>query len=431
MGRRGFGEQVDDSIDRSGLNERWVGVQMAANRVNLRDLTHAQTVALAATLKLPAYRADQLFRWVHGRGLTDLAQMTDLSLALRAELAEKASIEQLAVDLEQVSKDGTRKLRLRTGDARLIETVLIPDRDGGAGSEESGDEEEDNQAFRGGRSLDDNNGPNPRRPKLTQCVSSQVGCALDCTFCATAKLGFGRNLTAGEIVSQVYFAEALMRDLPEHDNTRRAGADHVTNLVFMGMGEPLHNYSELVRALTILTDSRGLALSRRRITVSTAGLVPAIRKLGQEAVRVHLAISLNASNDAVRDRIMPINRKWPIAALIEAVREFPLERRRRVTFEYVLLADVNDRLEDAARLAALLRGIPCKVNLIPWNPHPLSDFRRPSDRTIVDFQNELKARGLAVYVRRSRGDDIDAACGQLAARQAPPVTLRTRPASAL
>jgi 23S rRNA (adenine2503-C2)-methyltransferase len=265
----------------------------------------------------------------------------------------------------------------------------------------------------------------PRRPKLTQCISSQVGCALDCTFCATATLGFGRQLTAGEIVDQVYRARRLVAALPDDDPTRRAGADHVTNLVFMGMGEPLHNYRNLVRALAILTDERGAALSRRRITVSTAGLVPGIEKLAREPLQVNLAVSLNATTDEVRDRLMPINRKWPIAALLQAVRRIPLDRRRRVTFEYVLLDGVNDSDGDAARLAALVTGIPSKVNLIPWNPHPLAPYRRPPDARVHAFQEALKERGLAVYVRRSRGDDIDAACGQLAARTEPVVRLRT------
>jgi 23S rRNA (adenine2503-C2)-methyltransferase len=243
-----------------------------------------------------------------------------------------------------------------------------------------------------------------------------VGCALDCTFCATAKLGFGRNLSAGEIVDQVYRAEKLIAALPDDDPTRRAGAERITNLVFMGMGEPLHNYANLVRALSILTHPLGPDFSRRRITVSTAGLVPAIEKLAAGNLRVNLAVSLNASNDAVRSKLMPINRKWPIARLLEAVRKFPLERRRRVTFEYVLLAGVNDTLEDARRVAALVKGIPSKINLLAWNPHPQAPYHRPSDETVRAFQEELRGRGLAVYVRRSRGDDIDAACGQLAAR---------------
>jgi 23S rRNA (adenine2503-C2)-methyltransferase len=384
----------------------------ATEKLDLKDMTHPEMRALAAEMGMQRYRADQIFHQVHGRAVGNIDEMTDLAKALRAQLAERGEIRRLDVDLEQVSRDGTRKLRLRTRDARLIETVLIPDGDASA---PDADEEDDDAV------------PQhlqhplfPKRPKLTQCVSSQVGCALDCTFCATAKLGFGRNLTAGEIVDQVYRAAELVRSLPDEDPTRKAGADHITNLVFMGMGEPLHNYANVVRAVAILTDERGAAFSRRRVTVSTAGLVPAIERLAEEPIQVNLAVSLNATTDDVRDQIMPINRKWNIARLLEAVRAVPLERRRRVTFEYVLLDGVNDSLDDAARLSRLLRGIPSKVNLIAWNPHPLSSFRRPADERVRAFQEELRSRGLAVYVRRSRGDDIDAACGQLAARPASP-----------
>jgi 23S rRNA (adenine2503-C2)-methyltransferase len=342
---------------------------------------------------------------------------------------------------EQVSRDGTRKLALRTHDGRLIETVLIPDGDAAAPDDDleaptTIETIPETPRTRGGRRrrtpadvpehLKD--ALFPQRPKLTQCVSSQVGCALDCTFCATAQLGYSRQLTAGEIVDQVYRAEALIRALAEDDPTRRAGADHVTNLVFMGMGEPLHNYANLIRALAILTHPLGTDFSWRRITVSTAGLVPAIERLATEGSRVNLAVSLNATTDAVRDEIMPINRKWNIARLLEAVRKVRLERRRRITFEYVLLDGVNDSDEDAARLPRLLRGIPSKVNLIPWNPHAGSPFRRPGDGRVHAFQAALRAEGLPVYVRRSRGDDIDAACGQLAARDtesSPPVLLRS------
>ena len=402
---------------------------------DLRDLTLAELGAFVAGLGVERYRADQIFRWVHGRAVDSIDEMTDLGKPLRAMLAERAELGRLAVDLEQVSRDGTRKLRLRTHDGRMIETVLIPDGDASAPDEEE-EPGADGEQFRGGRKAVPESLAHPlfpQRPKLTQCISSQVGCALDCTFCATAKLGFGRNLTAGEIVDQVYRAEHLLASLPEDDPTRRSGADHLTNLVFMGMGEPLHNYANVVRALSILTDARGPGFSRRRITVSTAGLVPAIEKLAKEPLQVNLAVSLNASSDEVRDEIMPINRKWPIARLLEAVRALLANpdygRRRRVTFEYVLLDGVNDTVEDAARLGRLLRAIPSKVNLIPWNPHPLSPYRRPTDARVQAFQEELRGRGLPVYVRRSRGDDIDAACGQLAARDqtsAPSlITLRT------
>jgi 23S rRNA (adenine2503-C2)-methyltransferase len=387
-------------------------------RQDLRDLTREETRAFVSAIAPSAerYRAEQLFRWVHARGVGSVDEMSDLGKALRARLAETAEVRALAIDAEQISRDGTRKLGLRTHDGRVLETVLIPDGDAAAPDD---DAEGEGDAYRGGRRPAHLEHPLfPQRPKLTQCISSQIGCALDCSFCATATLGFGRNLTAGEIVDQVYRAERLIAALPDDDPTRRAGADRVTNLVFMGMGEPLHNYAHVVRALAILTDPMGADFSRRRITVSTAGLVPGIERLAGEPLQVNLAVSLNATTDEVRDQIMPINRKWNIARLLEAVRRVAarLERRRRITFEYVLLDGVNDSDADAARLARLVAGIPSKVNLIPWNPHPQASYRRPPDERVRSFQEELRRRGLAVYVRRSRGDDIDAACGQLAAR---------------
>jgi 23S rRNA (adenine2503-C2)-methyltransferase len=346
--------------------------------IDLRALSYDETIALATDrLAQPRYRGEQIWRWVHGEGVTSIDQMTNLSKALRAELAEIAGLGTLEVDTVQTSRDGTRKMRLVTRDGRAIESVLIPDGD------DAGD-------------------------KLTQCISSQVGCALDCQFCATAKLGLMRNLDPGEIVDQVYRGRAL---LAEVEPGRR-----ITNIVYMGMGEPLHNYNNVVRSLEILTHELGANLSQRRITVSTVGLVPGIEKLGRETVRPNLAISLNASCDEVRDQVMPVNRKWNIARLIAAARAYPLEKRRRITFEYVLLAGVNDTMEDAARLARLLRGVPCKVNLIPWNPHDGAPYARPTADAIEAFQNEVKRLGLPAYLRTPRGDDIDAACGQLANR---------------
>jgi 23S rRNA (adenine2503-C2)-methyltransferase len=417
---------------------------------DLRGLSLDETRALVERLGLPKYRAEQLFRGVHARAVEALDALTDLPKELRHKLSEETRLARLGVDLEQVSRDGTRKLRLRTEDARLIETVLIPDGDASAPPCDD-DSEEDCDDFtpgvtpppalepprtRGGRSRYERrpvlgqagagaSAIKTRSRKMTQCVSSQVGCALDCAFCATAKLGFGRQLTTGEIVEQVYLAERILGGLGEADPTRRAGAEKVTNLVFMGMGEPLHNYANVLGAFHILTDQRGRDFSRRRITVSTAGLVPAIEKLASENKQPNLAISLNASNDEVRDEIMPINRKWKIARLLEAVKKVASSpghgTRRKVTFEYVLLEGINDTDADARRLVALLQSIPCKVNLIPWNP-PWNDgegapFRRPSDARVQAFHRLLMERGLPVYVRRSRGDDIDAACGQLAGKQ--------------
>ena len=338
----------------------------------------------------PGYRAEQIFRWLHGKAVEAVDDMVNLPAPLREALGRELPLRPLAVDLLQTARDGTRKLRWRTHDGRFIESVLIPDEDA-------------------------------VRDRLTLCVSSQVGCAIDCRFCATATLGFGRHLGADEIVEQIYRAAALAGRRP-------------TNLVFMGMGEPLHNFDNLARALTLLAHPWGAGFSPRRITVSTAGLVSGIEKLAAlyrdgEAGRIpgatrdasapNLAISLNATTDEVRDRIMPINKRWPIAELLEAARRFPLSHGRRVTFEYVMLAGVNDSDADADRLPRLLRGIPAKVNLIPWNGFSGPEFSRPSAERIRTFQERVRATGMAIYIRSPRGDDIDAACGQLAARREP------------
>lgn len=319
------------------------------------------------------FRGEQIWRWVHEKGARDFEEMSNLSREVRATLAECATIGTLTVAEVQTSRDGTRKLRLVTRDGQSIESVIIPDGE-----------------------------------KTTQCISSQVGCAVDCQFCATAKLGLKRNLDVGEIVDQVYLARRL---LAEVDPGRK-----LTNLVYMGMGEPLHNYDNMVKSLRILTNQKGASLAQRRITVSTSGLVPKLEKLGNEDVRPNLAVSLNAANDDTRDAIMPINRKWNIGKLLDALRAYPLEQRRRITFEYVLLAGVNDSLRDAAQLSKLLRGMKCKVNIIPWNPHPEAPYQRPEPAVIDAFQNECKRLGLPTYLRKPRGDDIDAACGQLANR---------------
>ncbi|CAN5225544.1 bifunctional tRNA (adenosine(37)-C2)-methyltransferase TrmG/ribosomal RNA large subunit methyltransferase RlmN [soil metagenome] len=346
--------------------------------------------AFAVSLGWQKFRGEQIWRWVHAHGVRDVEQMTNLNKETRATLAEKATIGSLTIAEQQVSSDGTRKLRLLTRDGQSIESVLIPDGE-----------------------------------KTTQCISSQVGCAVNCQFCATAKLGLIRNLDAGEIVDQVYLARKLLEDVEP--------GRHLTNIVYMGMGEPLHNYDNLIKSLQILCNDKGAKLAQRRVTVSTSGLVPKLEKLGLEKVRPNLAVSLNAANDETRDEIMPINRKWNIGKLMAALKAYPLEQRRRITFEYVLLAGVNDSLRDAAQLAKLLRGVRCKVNLIPWNPHPEAVYQRPSDAAILAFQNECKRLGLPTYLRTPRGDDIDAACGQLAnraktayGRSSPLVPLRVR-----
>jgi 23S rRNA (adenine2503-C2)-methyltransferase len=341
--------------------------------LDLRSLTPAELAAHVAAAGAPVYRGEQVFRWLHEQAVQSVDEMTNVPLPQREALGASVPLRPLTMDMVQEARDGTRKLRFRTIDDRAIESVLIPDDD-------------------------------QERDKLTLCVSSQAGCAMDCGFCATATLGFGRNLTAGEIVEQVYSATKLAGRRP-------------TNLVFMGMGEPMHNFDNVARALGLLQHPWGLHFSPRRITVSTVGMVPGIEKLGRLSPTPNLAISLNATTDEVRDRIMPVNRKWPLATLLDAARKFPLAHGRRVTFEYVLLAGVNDSDADADRLPRLLKGIPCKVNLIPWNPFAGPAFERPSAERIRTFQERLRAAAMAVYIRTPRGDDIDAACGQLAARR--------------
>jgi 23S rRNA (adenine2503-C2)-methyltransferase len=340
---------------------------------DLRAMTLDDAEAFAVAQGWAKFRGEQIWRWVHAHGVRTFDEMSNLNRETRARLAEVATIGALTIAEIQTSSDGTRKLRLVTRDGQSIESVLIPDGD-----------------------------------KTTQCISSQVGCAVDCQFCATAKMGLVRNLDVGEIVDQVYLARRLLAEVEPGRN--------LTNIVYMGMGEPLHNYDNLIKSLRILTHDKGAKLAQRRVTVSTSGLVPKLERLGRETVRPNLAVSLNAANDETRDEIMPINRKWNIAKLMAALKAYPLEQRRRITFEYVLLAGVNDSLRDAAQLAKLLRGVRCKVNIIPWNPHPEAPFARPAPAVIDAFQNECKRLGLPTYLRTPRGDDIDAACGQLANR---------------
>ncbi len=346
-------------------------------------MTLAQTTEFATqTLQQPGFRGEQIWRWVHREAVSSIDEMTNLSKSLRETLGSVACLGTLRIDEVQRAKDGTRKIRLLTRDDRAIESVLIPDGD-----------------------------------KLTQCISSQVGCGMGCEFCATAKMGLSRNLDSGEIVDQVYRAQQVLDR--ESIAGKEASGRKITNLVYMGMGEPLHNYDNVMRSIEILIHELGANLSQRRITVSTVGLVPAMERLGKDRLRPNLAISLNASQDQTRSQIMPVNRKYDLATLIATVKRYPLEKRRRITFEYVLLAGVNDTSEDARRLGKLLRGLRCKVNIIPWNPHSGAPFERPSQEAILGFQEQLKALGLPTYLRTPRGDDIDAACGQLAAKRLP------------
>jgi 23S rRNA (adenine2503-C2)-methyltransferase len=338
---------------------------------------------LGRELGSPSYRADQLFAWIHERQVDDFGAMSNLPKVERERLSERASLETLTVDAVLRARDGTRKLRLRTCDGEAIESVLIPNDERG----------------------------------LTQCISSQVGCALDCRFCATASLGFRRNLDSWEIVDQVARARQMLAAEAEADHARWPA--RITNVVYMGMGEPLHNFNQVQRSIEILTDEAGEAIAGRRITVSTSGLVPAIQRFAREGLglEVGLAISLNATTNEVRNEVMPINRRWNIAELLAAVREVPTSRRRRVTFEYVLLGEVNDSDADARRLIGLVREFRCHVNVIPFNPHPHAPYRRPGDRRVERFVAILREAGIQCWLRTPRGDDIQAACGQLALDQ--------------
>jgi 23S rRNA (adenine2503-C2)-methyltransferase len=313
------------------------------------------------------YRAQQLYRWVFKRGVSDFGQMTDLSKTLRCRLPELFRISTPAVAARHQSSDGTVKFALELHDHRRIESVYIPD-----------------------------------SPGDTFCISTQVGCAMKCAFCLTGKMGLTRNLTAGEIAGQV---RLLARDL--------GLLDARFNIVLMGMGEPLHNYDETMKALRILGDEDGLAVSPRRVTLSTVGVVPALERLAGEPFMPNLAISLHATNEAQRDLLVPLNRKYNIAEVIDACRRFPVKRRSRITFEYVMLAGVNDSPADARRLVSLLDGIRAKVNLIPLNEAAGIPFARPSDERVDEFARILADRQLTVSVRKSRGRDIRAACGQL------------------
>jgi 23S rRNA (adenine2503-C2)-methyltransferase len=370
----------------------------------LLGLTNQELTALVEALGEPRYRARQLFDALYGQRVAALDEISTLPKPLRARMAEEGyRIGFPAIDQRFVSRDGTVRYLVRFGDGQSVETVWMPDGDG------AGDEAEDGADLNPARlntagpgSAGPNTGaPSPNR-RATICLSSQAGCAVNCKFCMTALLGLQRNLTAGEIVGQVL--------LVLKDQEIEIGRDRI-NLVFMGQGEPFLNYENFIRAVRLLVE--GAAIPESRMTVSTSGIVPRIADFGAEPVRPHLAISLNASNDELRERIMPINRKWKLGDLLGAARRFPLRSRERLTFEYVLLSGVNDAPENAREVVALLRGIRAKVNLIALNPGPEIAFQTPTAAAVEGFQQVLVGAGIPTYLRRPRGLDIYAACGQL------------------
>jgi 23S rRNA (adenine2503-C2)-methyltransferase len=349
-------------------------IQTALPKMDLSALTLSELSRFVTDeLGERSFHAGQIYRWIHRRGARSFEEMTDLSKALRQKLEDRCSLLPLEKDLEQRSVDGTIKYRWRTRDGQFIESVYMPAPD-----------------------------------RKTLCVSTQVGCAMACSFCATGKLGLKRHLTSGEIVAQVHAVNREVRANEGHETFRP-----LTNLVFMGMGEPLHNFENLKKALEILQSEDGPNFSQRHITVSTVGLVPMIERFGQET-DVKLAISLNATTDEQRSTTMPVNRKWNIAALMEACRNFPLKQGRRITFEYVLLKGFNDSDEDARRLVNLLRGIPAKVNLIPYNENAGLGFETVGEERAERFRQILADAHVAAFIRQNRGRDIAAACGQLA-----------------
>lgn len=340
----------------------------AKAKVDLKNFTREELRNLfKESLGEPAFRGEQLFQWLYTHLAEDFEEMTNLSKGLRGKLEEKGRVSPLKYLGAHKSADQTAKLKFQCDDGSVVETVYIPSE---------------------GRN--------------TLCISSQVGCAMGCTFCYTAKMGLHRNLTTAEIVDQVVQARREMGDVN----------GHIGNIVFMGMGEPLHNVDNVIRAIKILTDEKGLDFSRRKVTVSTSGLVPAIKRLGEET-DVQLAISLNATTDQTRSAIMPVNDRWNIETLLETLKDFPLSNRERITFEYVMIKDLNDTLEDAQRLVELTAEIPSKINLIPFNPHPRTPFQTPTEERIDAFKQYLVDRHVGVYRRKTRGQEEMAACGQL------------------
>ncbi len=343
-----------------------------SSKIDIKDLSRQHLTDWLKDRGQRPFRTDQILRWVYLRQTDRFADMTNLGRPLRADLEAMFVNPRLQAESETTSQDGSRKLLFRLHDGHHVETVIIPEKD-----------------------------------HYTLCISSQVGCSQGCRFCMTAMGGLARNLSAGEIISQV-------RDVQQ--KVQSEGGMPLTNIVFMGMGEPLANYNNVVQALDVITDGDfGLKISSRRVTVSTAGLVPRMADLGRDT-RVNLAVSLNATDDDTRTRLMPINRKYPIADLIAASRRYPLPPRRKITFEYILMQGVNDSMADARRLERLLRPIKAKINLIPFNEHPGSDFKRPDPSRINRFQEFLAGHHYTVMVRHSKGQDINAACGQLRAR---------------
>lgn len=342
-------------------------------KVNLLGLSPSKMEGFFADLGEKKFRAQQMLKWIHQFGQADFDAMTNMSKPLRERLKEAAEIKLPEVVFEKTSADGTRKWVMKVDGGSAIETVFIPEKERG-----------------------------------TLCVSSQIGCSLDCSFCSTGKQGFNRDLTAAEIIGQVYVAMQSFHEAGERRERK------ITNVVMMGMGEPLLNFDNVVDAMQLMMDDCAYGLSKRRVTLSTSGVVPMLDKLG-DVIDVSLAVSLHAPNDELRDVLVPINKKYNIETLLKSVNGYlgKLPDKRKATIEYVLLDGVNDELEHAKQLAEILRQTPCKINLIPFNPFPHSGYERPSNNRVYKFRDYLHEAGYVVTIRSTRGDDIDAACGQL------------------
>ena len=360
------------------------------SKTDLKALSKKELESFLKGRGLPSFRAKQLLHWIYEKRVESIDGITEFSKDLRESLSEKAFISNVTLLKRQAAGDGTQKFLFGLPDGESIESVIIPDKD-----------------------------------RLTLCISSQVGCAMMCSFCLTGRLKCKRNLRAHEIVDQIISVSRLISppSIPPPTPLAMGGFEgspffekgyrKITNIVLMGMGEPLANFDEVVEALWRMTDL--MKISKRRITLSTSGITPMVPELARRAPQVNLAISLNATTDEVRNRIMPVNKKYPLKSLLDACRRFPLDPRRRITFEYVMLQGINDTRDDAKRLVRMLKGIPCKVNLIPFNPYTGSEFRRPSDEEIERFQKIVLEGNITALIRKSKGQDILAACGQLRA----------------
>ena len=349
---------------------------MTEPKTDLKNFSQPQLISYVESLGQPSFRGKQIMGWLYRPGITEFAQMTDLAKSFRTVLEEVATISQFRNPILEKSEDGCVKFGFHLDDGSIIESVLIPEPD-----------------------------------RNTLCISSQVGCAMQCSFCMTGTMGFQRNLTTAEIVNQICAVRDYLLSQPPEE---LIGPDRVTNIVYMGMGEPLNNLDNVITSLNIITYQKGLAITGRKTTVSTCGIAPKISAIGDQT-SANLAISLHSVDDDVRSRLMPVNKRYPVNELLEACRHFPIPKRKRIMFEYILLKGVNDSDNDARNLAQKLRGIPCKINLLPYNECPALPFKSPGRDRLIKFQQILIEAHYTVFIRSSRGSDISAACGQLAA----------------